>query len=363
MKLAIILAFALVVWGAWSSMAAPPIRDSTSALTLPAAIMTPGDTLSVSCQSGLSGSWQAQSATLSCLALATPTPRPTATRTVTPTPTTTSAVMKLGVNEDGDHRDTLVSDLVLTHGSTYIYFNVPLNPPVAAETAAGIQPIRLLRYKSACPLCIDDANHTIVDLANFALANRGGWYETGNEPGGPGQDGLDPGFYVWQNAVYNAIKTMDPSAIVDGPGVFNWDDPSYAYLKYLEGVTLYAPSNTMLYDRVAVHIYPYDWCMTSDWLASAKASIDGAIATGRPVDITEIGDHWPQCAAWGVAVSVATRQSEVQTIVDYARAKGVKTMVWYLHRQAPSRLTGWLVGNSLTPPDNVMQPEGLGWIQ
>ncbi len=279
--------------------------------------------------------------------------------------------MLLGFDVNGG---SLLTDLALTHGSTYVNFASPLNPPVPAEVAAGVQVLRVLRYHDSCPNGVDSGcTKTLTDLATFATANKGQHYETGNEPGIGGQDNLDAGFYTWQNAAYHAIKNADPTAI-DGPGVFNWNDLDYASLQYLQGITLYASGNAMLYDRVALHEYSYDWCLddlsvgdgnvngSRGWITTSKAAIDGAVATGKPVDITEIGDHWPQCVAWGIPVSAATRQTSVQTVVDYARAKGVKAMIWYLNREDASTLTGWLVG-SLTPSDQTLQPEALGWIQ
>lgn len=148
-----------------------------------------------------------------------------------------------------------------------------------------------------------------------------------------------------------------PTATVEGPGVFNWDGAGWPALPL--GNLIYRSG--VKFDRVALHVYPQDTCMGPNWLVQAKQQIDGALASGYPVDITETGDWWPQCATWGYKTpSAETRQSNVAAFVAYAKERGISRLVWFQNREAgtwPYGGTGWLLES-----DGSLSPEGKAWV-
>src|SRR5206468_4012106 len=61
-------------------------------------------------------------------------------------------------------------------------------------------------------------------LAALARAAPGSAWLIGNEPNVPGQDNMDPARYVeFLRRVSTTLREVDPSAILVGPNVLNWD--------------------------------------------------------------------------------------------------------------------------------------------
>jgi hypothetical protein len=296
-----------------------------------------------------------------------PTTVPSAVPTVVaPTATPTAGVARSTVSSsittqlgfvwaNGD----LDADLATTNGNIYVIFGRELDPSrYHIDRQRGNLAIRVLRYDRKCPKVVGhNCNTTFAELGAFAAKYPGLTWETSNEPGIPGQDSHDSGFVTWQNAAYDAIKQADPAATVEGPGVFNWHGAGWPAFPL--GSEIYRSG--VKFDRIALHVYPQDTCMGPNWLPQAKAQVDGALALGYPVDITEMGDWWPQCAGWGFRTpSAETRQTNVAAFVAYAKARGISRLVWFQNRQAgtwPYGGTGWLVEG-----DGSLSPEGKAWV-
>ncbi|MCL4532294.1 MAG: glycoside hydrolase family 44 protein [Actinobacteria bacterium] len=123
------------------------------------------------------------------------------------------------------------------------------------------------------------------ELSSRARANPGTAWLIGNEPNVPGQDDLQPAAYAdFLRKVSTAIKGADPTAVLVGPNVLNWDATctscpgfpagrawSEAFLNSYQ--ERYGP---LPLDVWGIHAYSLDW----DHLPLVNAAADQAQVTG-----------------------------------------------------------------------------------
>jgi len=156
----------------------------------------------------------------------------------------------------------------------------------------------------------------MVELATRARARPGSAWLIGNEPNVPGQDDLTPEAYadfLWR--VGTAIKGADPTAVLVGPNVLNWEVTCTGCPGFAKGrdwsesfVAAYQDRHGKLpLDVWGMHSYSLDWDhlpMASS--ATDQAQIEGARAwldsrgTGLPIWLTEFGVIWGyESIDWG----------------------------------------------------------------
>ena len=146
------------------------------------------------------------------------------------------------------------------------------------------------------------------DLAGRARVKPGSSWLIGNEPNVPGQDDMQPGSYAdFLAQVSRAIRGADPTAVLVGPNVLNWEKTCTGCRGFAQGrswseaflAAYHERYGELPLDAWGVHTYSLDWdhlplvdAVTDEaQLSSTRAWLD-ARGLPMPIWLTEFGVIW-----------------------------------------------------------------------
>lgn len=204
-----------------------------------------------------------------------------------------------------------------------------------------------------------------AELADRARARRGAAWMVGNEPNVPGQDDLQPAAYAdFLHQVSTALKAGDPTALIVGPNVLNWEKscngcPGYtAGRVWTEGfVAAYRERYGKLpFEVFGIHSYSLDWdslplvdsAADKEQLLAARRWLD-AQGLKLPIWLTEFGVIWgfegidwvDQQGSWQARpvgrfrddLVGAYMESMLAWLCQSGRSAGIER--WFLYATAP----------------------------
>lgn len=255
----------------------------------------------------------------------------------------------------------VASDLQTLNETAWASFDAD---PLAVIRIKRAREVHILRYHASCSGDVNSqCTETIAQAKTVALLNHGLIWELGNEPGVGGQDDGGAGFVSWENSTYKALKSADPSSLVLGPGVLDWDDGGWNGIPI--GKSIYDGSlwGNLSFDAVAFHVYPSDICMASNWRSVALSQVDQATSAYPSVYLTETGDQSAECAYYGYtppADSVIT--ANFSSLRNRVIADGVKMALFFLNRPGNQASCPTQCSNALLDPVGTTKTaDGLGW--
>lgn len=226
----------------------------------------------------------------------------------------------------------------------------------------------------------------LTQLAARARAYPGRAWIVGNEPNVSGQDNLQPAAYSdFLAAVATAIKTADPTALLVGPNVLNWDKTCDGCGGYPSG---HSWSNAFLSDYRArygslpldvwgMHTYNLDWVRPplinavadQAQLAAARTWLN-ATGLNLPIWLTEFGVIWgyegytwvQQDGRWLIAPTGRFRDDLMNSYMDsmftWLTGPGVAARVerWFLYGTSPAAepYATTMAGISLIEPGRLV---------
>jgi hypothetical protein len=220
-----------------------------------------------------------------------------------------------------------------------------------------------------------------AEVAARASSRRGRAWLLGNEPNVPGQDDLDPSAYAdFVAQVAATIRGADPTAVLVGPNVLNWETTCTACPGFASGrlwseafvrayVARYGP---LPLNAWGVHTYNLDWLhlplvnVEQDLaeLAAVKAWLDSE-GLPHPIWLTEFGVMWgfdgiewiPQPDGGYVAEPRGAFGSDVTA--DYLH----RMLVWLTETGASAGIERWFL-YATTPPAEpyASVPTGLALL-
>ena len=220
------------------------------------------------------------------------------------------------------------------------------------------------------------------EFTQRARAAPGGIWLIGNEPNTGGQDDISPEgyaqFLVW---VAGLIRAADPTAILVGPGVLNWDATCTGCAGMTSGrawseafVTIYQQRYGALpLNAWAMHTYTIDWTrlpmlnssQDQAQLLAARAWLDGR-GLNLPIWLTEFGVvygwdglQWVQ-GADGNTRAVPLGRFRTDLIAPYLD----RMLDWLLRNSAALRIDRWfLYGLTPTTESWATAPVGIFLLQ
>jgi len=219
----------------------------------------------------------------------------------------------------------------------------------------------------------------LSDLAARARAKPGGEYLVGNEPNVPGQDDLTPTAYAdFLASVASALRTADPTSIIVGPNVLNWDTTctSCAGFPAAHGwsdqfVTYYQQHYGALpLSAWGAHVYNLDWdhmplinapgdqaelAAVRTWLSSKGFNL--------PLWLTEFGIIWGYTGIQWVTQPDGVVRAEPGGPFrsDLVAAYIDQMMGWLTSNRVALRIDRWYLYALIATPENYTTvPGGIG---
>ncbi len=220
-----------------------------------------------------------------------------------------------------------------------------------------------------------------TELAARARANPGATWLIGNEPNVPGQDDLQPAAYadfLWK--VSTALKEADPTALLVGPNVLNWEVTCTNCSGYAKGrgwseafLTSYRERYGALpLDVWGIHAYSLDW----DHLPLVDAASDQAQLNGArewlnakglrlPLWLTEFGViwgfdgiRWVQQNGQSLALPVGSFREDL--VGGYLEGM----LSWLSRSSAEGLVDRWFIYATAPPPEPyATRTAGIGLLE
>ncbi len=207
----------------------------------------------------------------------------------------------------------------------------------------------------------------LTDLAARAQTNPGAAWLIGNEPNVPGQDDMQPAAYAdFLSQVAGVIKGADPTALLVGPNVLNWEDTCTSCPGFTKGrdwaeafVSAYrAKYGSLPLDVWGMHAYSLDW----NHLPLANATADKAqlAAAGAwlkstlplPLWLTEFGVIWGfDGIDWGEQNGTAIARPAGPYRDDLVGAYLDDMLSWLRSSGANSGVDRWFLYATSPPPE------------
>jgi hypothetical protein len=208
-----------------------------------------------------------------------------------------------------------------------------------------------------------------AELARRAASAPGGVWLIGNEPNVPGQDDVSPeAFADFLAQVASAVRQVDPTAVLVGPNVLNWEKTCTACPGYTQGrgwaeaflasyVERYGP---LPLDAWGMHTYSLDWDRTP--LADAAADQAQLVAARNwldakelnlPIWLTEFGIIWGfEGVEWlqqpdGSYVAEPRGELRMDRMVEYLD----QMFGWLTGPGAAARVERWYLYATAPPPE------------
>lgn len=267
------------------------------------------------------------------------------------------AVLQVGFNWTPSNNDTPQQTMTRIGGSVYRTYGDPFIGPEGPER------LRLVRYDRNQPQIICDKSPQFqahgrcpswITQAVALLPGR--QWQLGNEPNLDAQDGglrnpqEAPAFANWFRTIRAAIKVGDPTAIIVGPGVANWDGAGIPEITSgRDAYIWFTQQPDTQYDYLAVQVYPWNDYLdpAGVGLTVATRQVRDAVAwSSKPVMVTEWGlaRRGYNCAL--LPQSDNDRRSFVFGMLNEMQARGVRAAYYFGSHDQPCAANGymgWLV--------------------
>ena len=208
----------------------------------------------------------------------------------------------------------------------------------------------------------------LKDLTTRARARPGGAWLIGNEPNVPGQDDLQPGAYAdFLAQVSDAIRSADPTAVLVGPNVLNWEKTCTGCPGFGQGRSwseAFLAAYQERYGKVpldawGIHTYSLDW----DNLPLTDAAADHAqlISTRTwldarglrlPLWLTEFGVIWGfEGIEWVDQGGRRTARPVGQFRADLVGNYLDSMLAWLTGSGGQARVERWFLYATAPPPE------------
>lgn len=235
-----------------------------------------------------------------------PTPSPTSTAVVVPTPTETptptptpSGDDRFGVIDSGPNRDSRVQSL----GVKWLidFDSDPGNTPPGVNKVPFIQ------------VTPDLGRVPPERLADLTANSPGSVWYVGGEPNVAQQGNMSPEAFVAEFDYYSTeIRAADPTALITGPSILNWDFTCSGCGGFMSGevwmrgfIDAYAAAHNGLAPDVdiwAIDAYPLtwdrvpmtNWQVVRDQLVGFRNFLTNEVPghADSPIWVTELASHW-----------------------------------------------------------------------
>jgi len=244
---------------------------------------------------------------------------------------------------------------------------------------------------SQAALIRSDVPYDLTELARRARSAPGGVWLIGNEPNTGGQDDISPDAYAdFVAHITTAIRAADPTAVLVGPNILNWDQTCVGCPGFIPGRTwseafvasYYARYGPLPFNAWGVHAYVLDWSRLP--MVDAPFAQTEVIATrawldrwglNLPIWLTEFGViygweglEWVETNGDLRAVPQGRFRSDLigsflDEMLDWLTRNGPTMRIerWFLYTMAPT-IEPWAtrpVGLALLEP-NALTPSPFG---
>jgi hypothetical protein len=230
-----------------------------------------------------------------------------------------------------------------------------------------------------------DIPYDLDELARRARAAPGGVWLIGNEPNTGGQDDISPDAYAdFVAHVATAIRAADPTAVLVGPNILNWDQTCVGCPGFMAGrlwsesfvASYYTRYGPLPFDAWGVHAYVLDWSrlpmvdapFAQTELAATRAWLD-RWGLDLPIWLTEFGViygweglEWVEINGDFRAVPQGRFRNDLigsylDQMLDWLTRNGPTMRIerWFLYTMTPT-IENWAtrpVGLALLEPDSL----------